>query len=56
MALHARCVAVEAGARGEQVDRVVEMLVKSGEVKVEKARQVLEELRKTEAATRERLG
>ncbi|MDP1822796.1 MAG: hydroxymethylglutaryl-CoA reductase, degradative [Archangium sp.] len=41
MALHARSVAVTAGARGELVDAVANVLVASGQVKVESARDVL---------------
>jgi hydroxymethylglutaryl-CoA reductase len=41
MTLHARCVAVTAGARGADVERVAEALVASGAVKVERAREVL---------------
>jgi hydroxymethylglutaryl-CoA reductase len=41
MALHARCVAVTAGARGDHVERVAHLLVKSGNVKVDKAREIL---------------
>ena len=41
MALHARCVAVTAGARGEWVEQVANALVKAGQVKVEKAREIL---------------
>ncbi len=41
MALHARCVAVTAGARGGDVERLAEMLVASRQVKVEKARELL---------------
>ena len=46
MALHARCVAVEAGARGEQVERLADLLVKAGagHVKVERARELLKSL------------
>ncbi len=44
MALHARCVAVEAGARGEWVERIADLLVKAGHVKVEKARELLRDL------------
>jgi hydroxymethylglutaryl-CoA reductase len=44
MALHARCVAVEAGARGEQVERLADLLVKAGKVKVEAARELLKSL------------
>jgi hydroxymethylglutaryl-CoA reductase len=41
MALHARCVAVTAGARGDWVEKVANLLVISGHVKVEKAREIL---------------
>lgn len=41
MAMHARCVAVTAGARGAWVERVANALVKAGQVKVEKAREIL---------------
>lgn len=44
MALHARCVAVTAGARGHWVEQVANALVKAGQVKVEKAREVLAQL------------
>ena len=44
MALHARNVAATAGARGEQVDIVAERLVKEKNVKVERAKEILEEL------------
>lgn len=41
MALHARCVAVTAGARGDSVQKVAELLVQAGHVKVEKAKEIL---------------
>ncbi|MBI5544944.1 MAG: hydroxymethylglutaryl-CoA reductase, degradative [Deltaproteobacteria bacterium] len=41
LALHARCVAVEAGARPEQVERLADLLVRGGLIKVEKARELL---------------
>lgn len=41
MALHARCVAVTAGARGHFVEKVADALVSAGQVKVEKAREIL---------------
>ncbi len=44
MALHARCVAVTAGARGDWVEKVADLLVKVGHVKVERARELLREL------------
>jgi hydroxymethylglutaryl-CoA reductase len=50
MALHARCVAVTAGARGHWVERVADALVKAGHVKVDKAREVLAQLMAAQAA------
>jgi hydroxymethylglutaryl-CoA reductase len=44
MALHARCVAVTAGARGDHVEKVAHLLVKSGTVKVDKAKEILASL------------
>ncbi|MFX1560622.1 MAG: hydroxymethylglutaryl-CoA reductase, degradative [Promethearchaeota archaeon] len=46
MALHARNVAATAGARGDQVDIIAEKLVKEKNVKVERAKELLEELKK----------
>ena len=50
MALHARCVAVTAGARGAWVEKVANLLVLHGHVKVEKAREILESLHPDELA------
>ncbi|MHB8874226.1 MAG: hydroxymethylglutaryl-CoA reductase, degradative [Myxococcaceae bacterium] len=50
MALHARCVAVTAGARGIWVEKIAKMLVTAGHVKVEKAREILASLTPEEAA------
>ncbi len=47
MSLHARNVAATAGARGELIERVAEILVREKNIKVERAREVLEELKKT---------
>ena len=44
MRLHARSVAVAAGAEGTRFDTVVEKLVAGGEIKVWKARRILESL------------
>ncbi|NTX07754.1 MULTISPECIES: hydroxymethylglutaryl-CoA reductase, degradative [Myxococcus] len=41
MALHARCVAVTAGARGVDVEKVALLLVERGSVKVDTAREIL---------------
>jgi hydroxymethylglutaryl-CoA reductase len=44
MSLHARCVAVTAGARGDWVEKIANLLVKAGHVKVDKAKEFLAEL------------
>ncbi len=45
MALHARQLALAAGASGEEVDLIASKLAESGEIREEKARQLLEEVR-----------
>ena len=45
MALHARNVAIEAGATGDLVDIVVKGMVDEGKIRLERAKQILEELR-----------
>jgi len=50
MALHARCVAVTAGARGASVEKIANLMVKAGHVKVDKAREFLALLSKEEAS------
>jgi hydroxymethylglutaryl-CoA reductase len=45
MSLHARNVAIAAGAHGEQIDKVVAILVKEKQVRVDRAKEVLEELK-----------
>ena len=45
MSLHARSVVVTAGARHDEVDEVVRLLLADGEVKVHRARQLLAQLR-----------
>ena len=41
MALHARSVAASAGARGEWVERIARMMVSAGQVRLEKARELI---------------
>ena len=43
MNLHARQIAVAAGAQGDEVDRVAARLVELGEIRVERAREILKE-------------
>ncbi len=45
MELHARNLAIMAGAAGEEVDRVVEIMVKDGKIRLDYAREVLERIR-----------
>lgn len=45
MGLHAKNIAVMAGAAGEQIDIVAEKLVKEGKVKLDRAKEILEEIR-----------
>lgn len=45
MSLHARNIAVMAGATLEEVDRVVERLVEEAAIRVDRAQEILEELR-----------
>ncbi len=47
MELHARSLAISAGAVGEEVDIVVEEMLKEGKISLSKAREILERLRKT---------
>lgn len=45
MSLHARNVAIAAGAEDEQIDKVVEILVKEKKVRIDRAKEVLETLK-----------
>jgi hydroxymethylglutaryl-CoA reductase len=47
MSLHAKNIAVMAGAVGDEIDIVAERMVKEKTIRVDRARQILEELRKT---------
>jgi hydroxymethylglutaryl-CoA reductase len=47
MALHARNVAVEAGAAGGMVDLIAERMVKEKKIRLDRARQLIQELRYT---------
>ncbi len=50
MELHARNLAASAGARPEEVDRVVEVLVRERKIRFDRAKEVLEELRRAPSA------
>lgn len=45
MSLHARSVAATAGATTEELSQVVELLIEDGEIKVHRARQIIDTLR-----------
>ena len=47
MRLHAKQLAVAAGASGSLVDRIVQIMVDEGNIRAERAKQLLEELRRT---------
>ena len=46
MKLHARNLAIAAGAPGELIDLVVERMIKEGEIRLDKAKKILEELKR----------
>jgi len=46
MELHARNIAAMAGAKGEEIDAVAEVLVRERKIRVDRAKEVLEEIRK----------
>jgi len=45
MSLHARNIAILAGADGDLIDRVAAIMVKEGMVRPARAKEILEELR-----------
>jgi hydroxymethylglutaryl-CoA reductase, degradative len=46
MALHSRNIAIMAGAKGEEIDKVAEILVRGERVRVDRAREIVEAIRK----------
>lgn len=46
MSLHARNIAVMAGAKGEEIDKVADFMVKEGKVRLDRAKEILEKIRK----------
>jgi hydroxymethylglutaryl-CoA reductase len=47
MSLHARQVAIAAGAQGEQIDRLAQQLVQENTVRIDRAQEILEQWRQT---------
>ena len=50
MRLHAKNLAIMAGAKGELVDKIVEIMVREGRINFDRAKQLVEELSKKERA------
>jgi hydroxymethylglutaryl-CoA reductase len=46
MSLHAKNIAVMAGAQGDEIDRLAEKLVSEGKVRLDRAKELLETMRK----------
>ncbi len=46
MRLHARNIAISVGAKGELIDRIVEIMVREGKINYDRAKELLEELTK----------
>jgi hydroxymethylglutaryl-CoA reductase len=47
MSLHAKNIAVMAGAQGEEIDRLADLLVKEGKIRLDRAKELLVKMRKT---------
>jgi len=45
MSLHAKNIAVMAGAKGDQIDKVAEQMVKEKKIKLDRAKEILDEIR-----------
>jgi hydroxymethylglutaryl-CoA reductase len=45
MSLHAKNIAVMAGAKGDQIDKVADQLVKEGKVKLDRAKEIMNEIK-----------
>jgi len=45
MSLHAKNIAVMAGAKGEEIDKVADQMVKEGKIKLDRAEEILKEIR-----------
>lgn len=45
MSLHAKNIAVMAGAKGDQIDKVTKQLVKEGNVKLDRAKEIIEKIK-----------
>ena len=45
MSLHAKNIAVMAGAKGDQIDKVADQMVKEGKIKLDRAEEILKEIK-----------
>jgi len=45
MSLHAKNIAVMAGAKGEEIDKIANQIVKEGKIKLDRAEEILKEIR-----------
>jgi hydroxymethylglutaryl-CoA reductase len=45
MSLHAKNIAVMAGAHGEEIDKIAEQMIKEGKIKLDRAEEILKEIR-----------
>ena len=45
MSLHAKNIAVMAGAKGDQIDKVADQLVKEGKVKLDRAKEIMKDIK-----------
>jgi hydroxymethylglutaryl-CoA reductase len=45
MSLHAKNIAVMAGAEGEEIDKVADKMIKEGKIKIDRAEEILKEIR-----------
>ena len=48
MELHARSLALSVGAKGEEVEKIVEEMLKEGNISMSKAKEILERIRRRE--------
>ncbi len=45
MGLHAKNIAVMAGAKVEQIEKVADQMIKEGKIKLDRAKEILEEIK-----------
>ena len=45
MSLHAKNIAVMAGAKEDQIDKVADQMVKEGKIKLDRAKEIIKEIR-----------